>query len=43
MGQPVARDTRDVGGCPAMMAGVEKVEIAVAHCERATLRVGEVS
>src|SRR6202044_1683999 len=39
-----ARDkTRgDVGGHPSTMAGVEEVEVVVAHNERATLRVGDV-
>src|SRR5262249_57059371 len=32
----------DVGGHPAMMAGVDDVEVVVAHSERATLRVGDV-
>src|SRR4051794_41329157 len=32
----------DVGGHPAMVAGVEEVEVVVAHHERATLRVGDV-
>ena len=32
----------DVDGRPAMMAGVEEVEVVVAHHERATLRVGDV-
>jgi aminoglycoside phosphotransferase len=32
----------DVGGHPAMVAGVEEVEVVVAHDERATLRVGDV-
>src|SRR5215472_10731554 len=44
-GQPhsFTRQTRgDVGGHPAMMAGVEEVEVVVAHNERATLRVGSV-
>jgi len=37
------RKTRgSVGGHPAMMAGVEQIEVVVAHNERATLRVGEV-
>src|SRR5262249_21077089 len=32
----------DAGGHPAMMAGVDEVEVVVAHNERATLRVGDV-
>src|SRR5215813_5736939 len=32
----------DVGGHPAMMAGVDDVKVVVAHSERATLRVGDV-
>ena len=31
-----------IGGHPAIMAGVEEVEVVVAHNERATLRVGDV-
>src|SRR5262245_51539417 len=40
----VARDkpVGDVGGHPAIMAGVDEVEVVVAHNERATLRVGDV-
>ena len=39
----VATDTPgDVGGPAAMMADMEKVEVVVAHDERATLRVGDV-
>src|SRR5262245_34566195 len=32
----------DVSGHPGTMAGVEAVEVVVAHAERATLRVGDV-
>src|SRR6266571_1043040 len=31
-----------IGGHPPIMAGVEEVEVVVAHHERATLRVGDV-
>ena len=31
-----------IGGQPVIMADVEKVEVVVAHNERATLRVGDV-
>src|SRR5262249_57353591 len=37
-----ARKAATVGGHHAMMAGVEEVEVVVAHNERATLRVGDV-
>jgi hypothetical protein len=32
-----------IGGYPAILADVEEVEVVVAHNERATLRVGDVS
>ena len=32
----------DAGGHPAIMPGVDEVEVVVAHHERATLRVGDV-
>jgi aminoglycoside phosphotransferase (APT) family kinase protein len=35
-------DTGSVGGSAAMMANMKKVEVVVAHDERATLRVGDV-
>ncbi len=39
----LARDrSGDVDGHPAMMAGVEEVEVVVAHHECATLRIGDV-
>jgi aminoglycoside phosphotransferase len=47
LGTPAARlgggiNPATIGGHPAIMAGVEEVEVVVAHNERATLRVGDV-
>jgi hypothetical protein len=36
-----AINSATVGGHPAIMADMEKVEVIVAHHERATLRVGD--
>jgi aminoglycoside phosphotransferase len=41
-GQSHAINAATIGGRPATMAGVEEVEVVVAHNERATVRVGDV-
>src|SRR5579859_2918234 len=38
----LSRKSCDVGGCPAMMADVNEVQVVVANSERATVRVGDV-
>ncbi len=40
--RPPAINPATFGGHPAILVDVEEVKVVVAHCERATLRVGDV-